>query len=79
MASFFRDAGRKTGSHFPWHRFAYHPVRIHSGQVGSSLCTLGPKSRMTRQWLREPLIGLAAKVSERLGATLEAGKRRDVA
>ena len=58
------------------------PVRIYSGQVVASLCTLGPKSRMTRQRLRDlrdPLIGLAAKLSERLGATLDAGKRRDVA
>ena len=52
------------------------PVRIYSGQVVASLCTLGPKSRMTRQRLRdlrEPLLGLAATVSERLGATLDAG------
>ena len=58
------------------------PVRIYNGQVVASLCTLGPKSRMTRQRLRdlrEPLISLAAKVSERLGATLGAGKRRNVA
>jgi len=58
------------------------PVRIYSGHVVASLCTLGPKSRMTRQRLRDlrdPLIGLAAKLSERLGATLDAGKRRDVA
>jgi len=58
------------------------PVRIYSGQVVASLCTLGPKSRMTRQRLRdlrEPLLGLAAKVSERLGATLDARNRRDVA
>jgi len=58
------------------------PVRIYSGQVVASLCTLGPKSRMTRQRLRdlrEPLISLAAQISERLGATRDAGNRRDVA
>lgn len=58
------------------------PVRIYNGQVVASLCTVGPKSRMTRQRLRdlrEPLLALAAAVSERLGATLDAGARRDVA
>lgn len=58
------------------------PVRIYSGQVVASLCTVGPKSRMTRQRLRDlsvPLLKIAAAVSERLGATLEAGTRREVA
>lgn len=58
------------------------PVRIYNGQVVASLCTLGPKSRMTRQRLRElrvPLTKLAASLSERLGATLDGGSRRDVA
>ena len=48
------------------------PVRIYSGQVVASLCTVGPKSRMTRQTLRdlrEPLLALAATISERLGAS----------
>ena len=58
------------------------PVRIYSGQVVASLCTVGPKSRMTRQRLRDlsvPLLKMAAAVSERLGASLEAGTRREVA
>jgi DNA-binding IclR family transcriptional regulator len=58
------------------------PVRIYSGQVVASLCTVGPKSRMTRQRLRDlsvPLLKIAAAVSERLGASLEAGTRREVA
>jgi DNA-binding IclR family transcriptional regulator len=58
------------------------PVRIYSGQVVASLCTLGPKNRMTRVRLRElhePLLRLATAISERLGATLEPVGRRDVA
>ena len=58
------------------------PVRIYSGQVVASLCTVGPKSRMTRQRLRElraPLLALAATVSERLGASLDGAAPRDVA
>lgn len=58
------------------------PVRIYSGRVVASLCTLGPKSRMTRARLRDlraPLLALAATVSQRLGASLDAGARRDVA
>ena len=58
------------------------PVRIYSGQVVASLCTVGPKSRMTRQRLRDlsvPLLKIAAAVSERLGASLDAGGRRAVA
>lgn len=58
------------------------PVRIYSGQVVASLCTVGPKSRMTRQRLRDlsvPLLKIAAAVSERLGASLDAGARREVA
>ena len=58
------------------------PVRIYSGQVVASLCTVGPKSRMTRarlRDLREPLLALAATVSERLGASLDGATRRDVA
>jgi DNA-binding IclR family transcriptional regulator len=58
------------------------PVRIYSGQVVASLCTLGPKSRMTRPRLRElhePLVRLATAISERLGASLEPVGRREVA
>lgn len=58
------------------------PVRIYSGQVVASLCTVGPKSRMTRQRLRAlrtPLLALAAQVSERLGASLDAAGRHQVA
>ena len=58
------------------------PVRIYNGQVVAALCTVGPKSRMTRQRLRDlrpPLLALAATVSQRLGASLEANARRDVA
>jgi DNA-binding IclR family transcriptional regulator len=46
------------------------PVFGHSGQVLGSLCTLGPKSRMTYQKLRElraPLGQVARQLSERLG------------
>lgn len=55
------------------------PVRVYTGQVVASLCTLGPKSRMTRQRLRElraPLLDLASAVSQRLGASLDAGGSR---
>jgi IclR family acetate operon transcriptional repressor len=58
------------------------PVRIYTGQVVASLCTLGPKNRMTRQRLRDlraPLLGLAAALSERLGAGLEAEAGRGAA
>jgi IclR family acetate operon transcriptional repressor len=63
-------------------RCAAAPVRIYSGQVVASLCVLGPKSRMTRQRLRElsePLLRLAAVISERLGTTLDTSARREVA
>jgi DNA-binding IclR family transcriptional regulator len=46
------------------------PVFGHAGQVVGSLCTLGPKSRVTQQRLRElraPLAELARALSERLG------------
>lgn len=46
------------------------PAFGHSGQVLGSLCTLGPKSRMTYQKLRElrqPLADVARQLSERLG------------
>ena len=46
------------------------PVFGHTGQVLGSLCTLGPKSRMTYQRLRElrsPLAEVARELSGRLG------------
>jgi DNA-binding IclR family transcriptional regulator len=46
------------------------PVFSHGGRVLASLCTLGPKSRMTYQRLRElraPVAELSAKLSQRLG------------
>jgi DNA-binding IclR family transcriptional regulator len=46
------------------------PVFGHAGQVVGSLCTLGPKSRVTQQKLRElrvPLAELSRALSERLG------------
>jgi IclR family acetate operon transcriptional repressor len=52
------------------------PVYAYTGQVVASLCAVGPKSRMTRQKLRdlrEPLAVLARAISERLGATGEMG------
>jgi DNA-binding IclR family transcriptional regulator len=48
------------------------PVFGHTGQVLGSICTLGPKSRMTYQKLRElraPLADVAGQLSERLGYT----------
>jgi len=46
------------------------PVFGHTGEVLASLCTLGPKSRMTYQRLRElraPLAELTQQMSKRLG------------
>ncbi|OGA10203.1 MAG: hypothetical protein A3D95_11535 [Betaproteobacteria bacterium RIFCSPHIGHO2_12_FULL_69_13] len=46
------------------------PVFGHAGQVVGSLCTIGPKSRVTQQRLRElrgPLAELSRALSERLG------------
>jgi len=46
------------------------PVFGHTGRVLASMCTLGPKSRMTYQKLRElrqPLGELAGQMSQRLG------------
>lgn len=48
------------------------PVFGHTGQVLGSICTLGPKSRMSYQKLRElrqPLAELSRQMSERLGYT----------
>ena len=52
------------------------PVRIYSGQVVASLCTVGPKSRMTRQRLRElsaPLLKTRGRGLGAPGASLDAG------
>jgi len=46
------------------------PVFGHTGHVLASICSLGPKSRMTYQKLRDlrqPLAELSAQLSERLG------------
>jgi IclR family acetate operon transcriptional repressor len=46
------------------------PVFGHTGEVLGSICTLGPKSRMTYERLRHlrvPLGELSGKPSERLG------------
>jgi DNA-binding IclR family transcriptional regulator len=46
------------------------PVFGHAGQPLGSMCTLGPKSRVTQQKLKElrvPLAELSRKLSERLG------------
>lgn len=46
------------------------PVFSHAGQVVGSMCSLGPKNRMTQQRLRElrsPLSACAFGLSERLG------------
>jgi DNA-binding IclR family transcriptional regulator len=50
------------------------PVRIYNGQVIASLCAVGPKSRMTKQRLRElkaPILELAADLSARLGSRVK--------
>ena len=46
------------------------PVYGYSGQVLASMCTLGPRIRVTQQKLRElrcPLAKLSRSLSERLG------------
>ena len=46
------------------------PVFAYSGQVMASICTVGAKSRMTRQKLRDlrdPLLDFSRTLSERLG------------
>jgi IclR family acetate operon transcriptional repressor len=53
------------------------PVFAFNGQAMASLCTVGPKSSMTRQKLRDvraPLRALARTLSERLGWTSESLK-----
>lgn len=55
------------------------PVFSYTGQVVASLCSVGPKSRMTRQRLRElrqPLLAAAADLSERLGWAQDAAASR---
>jgi IclR family acetate operon transcriptional repressor len=58
------------------------PVFAYTGQVVASLCAVGPKSRMTRQKLRElraPLLALTRLLSERLGLDQDGITGRDVA
>lgn len=67
-----RAAGYATDDeeHIEGIRCIAMPVFGHAGQVLGSLCTLGPKSRMTYQKLRElrvPLAEVARQLSERLG------------
>lgn len=55
--------------HFEGIRCIAAPVFAYTGQVVASICAVGPKSRMTRQKLRElrvPLFARARKLSERL-------------
>lgn len=55
------------------------PVRIYNGQVIASLCAVGPKSRMTRQRLRElkgPILEVAAALSARLGARADTRRQK---
>jgi DNA-binding IclR family transcriptional regulator len=50
------------------------PVFAYSGQVVASLCAVGPRSRMTRQKLKElrpKLLAIAASLSDRLGFRTE--------
>jgi DNA-binding IclR family transcriptional regulator len=67
-----RAAGYATDDeeHIEGIRCIAMPVFGHAGQVLGSLCTLGPKSRMSYQTLRElrrPVGELARRLSERLG------------
>jgi IclR family acetate operon transcriptional repressor len=58
------------------------PVFTYNGQAMVSLCTVGAKSRMTRQKLRElraPLTVLASRLSERLGWTADSAVSRRIA
>lgn len=58
------------------------PVFGHTGQVLGSICTLGPKSRMSYQKLRElrqPLAELSRQMSERLGYTAPPAIKRGTA
>ena len=67
-----RSAGYATDDeeHIEGIRCIAMPVFGHAGQVLGSVCTLGPKARMTYQRLRElraPLAETAAQISGRLG------------
>jgi DNA-binding IclR family transcriptional regulator len=67
-----RAAGYATDDeeHIEGIRCIAMPVFGHAGQVLGSLCTLGPRSRMTYQKLRElrtPVAEVARQLSERLG------------
>lgn len=58
------------------------PVFAYSGQVMASICTVGAKSRMTRQKLRslrEPLVEFSRILSERLGWAQSASALRRMA
>lgn len=58
------------------------PVFNYSGQAMASICTVGAKSRMTRQKLRalrDPLLDFAKTLSERLGWAHESGAMRELA
>jgi DNA-binding IclR family transcriptional regulator len=58
------------------------PVFAYTGEVMASICTVGPKSRMTRQQLRdlrEPLLEFARALSERLGWSPDAQTLRRMA
>jgi len=58
--------------HYEGIRCIAAPVFAFNGEAVASLCAVGPKSRMTRQKLRElrsPLFALARALSERLGWT----------
>jgi IclR family acetate operon transcriptional repressor len=67
-----RAAGHAVddGEHIEDIRCIAVPVFGHAGQVLASMCVVGPKSRLTRQKLRElrgPLFELARALSEQLG------------
>lgn len=79
---------RETGcavddeEHYEGIRCLAAPIFAYTGQVVASLCAVGPKSRMTRQKLRElraPLQALTRLLSERLGLDQDGAKGRDVA
>jgi DNA-binding IclR family transcriptional regulator len=56
--------------HYEGIRCIAAPIFAFHGQVVASLCSVGPKTRMTRQKLRDvriPLFALARRLSERLG------------
>jgi IclR family acetate operon transcriptional repressor len=76
-----RAAGYATDDeeHMEGIRCVSAPVFAYNGQVVASLCSVGPKSRMTRQKLRDlrqPLIDAAHALSERLGWVQDAAMQR---